>query len=140
MLKRIAIVIASVVIALPLLVSPAWACSCAPGTPRQYARWADLVFTGIADHVWTEPNDIGTPRGDERTFARFHVETRYKGYPGRWVTILPGETGNTCRVRFKEGRRYTVFAYKSKGRFNTGSCSGNQRGRINPKRYGFDDE
>lgn len=139
MLKRIAIVIAAVVMSLPMLVSPAWACSCAQGTPRQHARWADLVFTGIADHVWTEPNETGTPVGDEQTYARFHVETRYKGHPGRWVTILTGTTGNTCRVSFKEGRRYTVFAYKHHARFETGLCSGNKRGRINPRRYGFDE-
>ena len=138
MLRRVSIVVALVVIALPIAVSPAWACSCIRESRKDQARRADVVFTGIAQHVWTEPNEPGRPKGDEQTHARFEVGKRYKGHPGNWVTIDPGSPGNSCAFRFQEGRRYTVFADHYRGHLTTNLCSGTTPGRINGERYGFD--
>ena len=138
MLKRVLIVTVMAVTALPIAASPAWACSCIRESRKDQARRADVVFTGIAKDVWTEANEPGTPKGDEERHARFHVGRRYKGHPGRWVTIDSGATGNSCSFRFEEGRRYTVFADHYRGRLVTNLCSGTKPGRINPERYGFE--
>ena len=131
------------VMAIPVVASPCWACSCASSGDeaadrRAQARRADLIFYGVADReriVDPSPGD-GTS-GDEIVYMRFRVRRTYKGHPGRWVTISEGSTGNSCRYNFREGQRYTVFAYKHDDRFHTDICSGTQRGNINPKDYGL---
>lgn len=147
MLKRTLIVLFIAALAVPVVASPCWACSCstAAGTSPQeeregQANRADLVFTGVVTGESVHdpaPNDGLS--GDERIFNRFKVKKTYKGHPGRWVTIYTGTSGSSCRYNFKEGERYTVFAYENKDRWETNTCSGTKRGNINPERYGFDD-
>ena len=144
-MRRTLIVIFLVAIAVPVVASPCWACSCAAsGSPseqrRGQARSADLVFTGVVQRERIDdpaPNDGVS--GDERIYDRFRVGKTYKGHPGRWVTIYTGTSGDSCRYNFKKGERYTVFAYEHKGEWTTNTCSGTKQGRINPERYGFDD-
>lgn len=132
------------VMAVPVVASPCWACSCASTGDAQadrerQARAADLIFTGIAKNVWIKDNN-NDYSGDETRLARFRVRKTYKGHPGRWVTISTAQQGSVCGYPFKEGKRYTVFAYGSNvDGFDTNSCSGTKRGRINPENYGLDD-
>ena len=143
MLRRTLIVIFLAVLAIPVVASPCWACSCATTGDRDrdrhaHADGADLVFTGIAETTRIDdpsPNDGVS--GDERIYTRFRVRKIYKGHPGRWVTIYTGTKGNSCRYTFKEGERYTVFAYEHKDEWNTNICSGTKRGGINPDNYGL---
>ena len=145
-MRRTLLVIFIALLAVPVVASPCFACSCATSaetTPaerrRAQAKGSDLIFYGRADTVRLEdpaPNDGLS--GDERIHVRFRVREKYKGYPGRWVTIHDGTTGDTCHFGFKEGERYTVFAYKHKGEFHTNICTATKKGRINPERYGLD--
>lgn len=146
-MRRTLLVTFMALVAVPVVASPGWACSCAasadttPGEERRgQARNADLVFTGVVKGERVDdpsPNDGVS--GDERIYDRFKVGKTYKGHPGRWVTIYTGTSGSSCRYNFKEGERYTVFAYEHKDEWTTDICSGTKRGRINPERYGFDD-
>jgi hypothetical protein len=144
MLRRTLIVVFLVALAVPVVASPCWACSCATtGDPAQdrinHAESADLVFTGIAKSQ--RIIDEGDPdfHGDEMIATRFRVRTTYKGHPGRWVTVETYVSGATCGYNFDEGKRYTVFAFEERDHYSTNSCSGTKQGRINPERYGFDD-
>lgn len=145
MLKRTLIVIFLAVMAVPVVASPCWACSCATtgdraADRRAQAENADLVFTGIAKSqriVDPNPNDGYT--GNEEVYTRFRVRRTYKGHPGRFVTVVTASNGAACGYDFKEGDRYTVFAYEEKDGFHTDLCSGTKRGRIDPDNYGFDD-
>jgi hypothetical protein len=116
---------------------PCLACSCAPSTPRQEARSANVVFTGRVTRVIVEPDDNGL-LGDEKVRVRFRVGRRYKGRVRPRVWIHTGTTGNTCRFTFRRSRRYTVFASRYEGPLTTNICTGTKRGRIDPHRYGFD--
>ena len=145
MLRRTLIVIFLAVMAVPVVASPCWACSCAVSenpeeTRRMQAESADLIFTGIATSqriVDPAPDDGFT--GDEVVYTRFRVRKTYKGHPGRWVTVLTANNEAACGYNFTEGERYTVFAYEENDRYHTNICSGTQRGGINPERYGLDD-
>jgi hypothetical protein len=140
MLRRTLIVVFLVALAVPVVASPCWACSCAPVEDRsEYAENADLVFTGIAKSQRVV--DEGDPEfeGDEMIGTRFRVRKTYKGHPGRWVTVSTYANGATCGYHFEVGKRYTVFADERKGEYSTSLCSGTKQGRINPERYGFDD-
>ena len=144
MLRRTLIVVFLVALAVPVIASPCWACSCATsGNPaqdrRDYAERADLVFTGVARSERVV--DEGDPDfdGDETIGTRFRVGRTYKGHPGRWVTIRSHVSEATCGYDFEVGARYTVFAYEEKDGYATNLCSGTKRGRINPENYGFDE-
>jgi hypothetical protein len=144
-MRRTLLVIFMALVAVPVVASPCWACSCvSSGSEAENrhaaAQSADLVFTGVVQRERVHdpaPNDGVS--GDERIYDRFKVGKTYKGHPGRWVTIYTGTSGDGCRYNFKEGERYTVFAYEHKGEWMTNTCSETKRGRINPERYGFDD-
>ena len=139
MLRRTLIVIFLAVLAVPVIASPCWACSCAPQDRRDQAKRADLVFTGVAKSE--KVIDEGDPEyeGDEIIGTRFRVGRAYKGHPGRWVTVGSHVNSATCGYDFEMGKRYTVFAYEQNDGYRTDLCSGTKQGRINPERYGFDD-
>ena len=144
MLRRILIVVFLVALAVPVVASPCWACSCAASESpakdrRAQAKNADLVFTGVAKGQ--RVSDEGDPgfEGDETIATRFRVGRTYKGHPGRWVTVETYANGATCGYHFDVGTRYTVFAYEQRDGYNTSLCSGTKQGRINPERYGLDD-
>lgn len=144
MLRRTLIVVFLVVLAVPVVASPSWACSCmtsgnAAQDRRDQAERADLVFTGVAKSQ--RVTDEGDPEfeGDEMIGTRFRVGKTYKGHPGRWVTVSTHVNSATCGYQFEVGRRYTVFADEQNGEYGTGLCSGTKEGRINPERYGLED-
>jgi hypothetical protein len=144
MLRRTLIVVFLVALAVPVVASPCWACSCATSgnaaqDRRDQAERADLVFTGVAKSQ--RVTDEGDPEfeGDEMIGTRFRVGKTYKGHPGRWVTVATYANGATCGYHFEVGKRYTVFADEQNGEYSTGLCSGTKQGRINPERYGFED-
>ena len=145
MIRRTLIVIFLAVMTVPVVASPCWACTCAASgneaaDRRAQAENADLIFTGIAKKIRVDdpaPDDAYS--GDEKIYVRFRVHKTYKGYPREWRWIYTGVYGDTCRYEFEVGDRYTVFAYKHKGEFNTNICTGTKRGRINPDNYGLDD-
>ena len=113
---------------LPLAPTSASACSCAPATPEQYARWADVVFTGVVKEV----TETETQR---RTL--FELRVLYKGKARRHTEVHSGVQESACGVRFQDASKYTVFAGRSDGELWTGLCDGNQRGRIRHAKYGL---
>jgi hypothetical protein len=95
-------------------------------TPEQYARWADVVFTGVVEDV--------TETGMERA-ARFEARVVYKGRIRRHPTVRTAADEAACGVRFNQGTKYTVFAERTDQGLWTGLCSGNKRGKIRHARY-----
>jgi hypothetical protein len=115
---------------------PCLACTCAPATPRQHARAADVVFTGrVVNIVRPAPDNS---MGDDDVRVWFRVGRTFKGGTRAHRVVRTNESGAACGFTFRRGARYTVFAYREKQRLTTLLCSGTKRGRINPERYGFD--
>ncbi len=138
-MRKLLVVLALAVTALPLSAEPCYACSCAgpsEGEEREWrhraAREADVVFTG---RVWRIEGNYAE---GSRIKAHFFVEDAYKGtYRHRLVISTPSQ-GSACGFFFKRGARYTVFGYGEGPRlYSTHNCSESQRGRINPDRYGL---
>jgi hypothetical protein len=127
------------VAAVDVTAQPCLACSCIASTPREYAKRADVAFTGRVTRIAVARGDDGL-LGDEWVRVRFRVGRKYKGRIRPRVLLHTGTTGNTCRFIFRKGKRYTVFAtrHHHRDRLTTNICSGTKRGRINPDRYGFD--
>lgn len=113
---------------LPLVPTSASACSCAPATPEQYAKWADVVFTGVARDVTEAGMELATV---------FRVRVVYKGHASRVSEVHSGAHEESCGFRFREGTKYTVFADRGQGELSTNLCSGTKRGRIRHARYGL---
>lgn len=114
---------------LPLTARGVSACSCFGDTPKQLARNADVVFTGIVERV-TEIR--------KRLVTRFEIRVVYKGPLRRHMDVGSGSHEETCGVRFDEGMKYTVFAQRADdGDLGTTLCDGNKRGRIRHARYGL---
>ena len=137
MLRRTAIALLFVAGSVPLSAQPCWACSCAPryeGQTRQEYREqqadrADVVFTGRVRSI---------ERGSTWVEVRFWVGRKYKGTNREKLTISTSSSGASCGYSFKDGKRYTVFGYGDGPRnYSTGMCTGTQRGRIDPEKYGF---
>jgi hypothetical protein len=118
--------------------STAFACSCAPRTPDQYASDATLVFTGVVTSV------SGFPRGlvcssTSPVAATLDVETVYKGDVPRSLTVHTVVSGASCGYSFEAGKRYTVFPRMADGRLAAGLCNGNIEGTIVAGEYGLPD-
>jgi hypothetical protein len=75
----------------PFASRPAWACSCASGSPREWARDADAVFTGTVARVTNAAPD---------RVVNFDVDTVYSGarIPSIDVRTLAARSG--CGLRF----------------------------------------
>jgi hypothetical protein len=132
-------VVAAVGLALGTVVAtalPCFACTCAAATPRQHARAADVVFTGRVVKIVRPAPDNAI--GDDWMRVRFDAGLTYKGRARAGRVVRTNESGAACGFRFRRGKRYTVFAYRHKGRLETNICTGTKRGGINPDRYGFD--
>ena len=113
---------------LPLVPTPASACSCAPATREQYARWADVVFTGVVQEV--------TETVQQRV-TLFEVRVLYKGRTGRHAEVRSGVQESACGTRFDDGSKYTIFARRYDDGLWTTLCDGNRRGRIRHAKYGL---
>jgi hypothetical protein len=129
--RRVAVVLGLVAAMLPLSVRPAWAaCECvgAPTSPRDQAREAHVVFTGVVSSI-TTPASFA-----HEAFISFNVSTVYEGGSGSTVTVTTPIARGSCHFDFLPRVRYTVFADED---LSTGACSGNVRGVINAEGYGL---
>lgn len=126
-MRRLLLVLALVLGLVPVLSGRALACSCAPQPPAEYARGADVVFTGRATAI----NNTVTV-----TTTVFAVDTVYKGSAERYRIIETPAQGGACGYGFAEGHLYTVFAFLDhSGRWQTSSCSGNLSHGIVAAKY-----
>lgn len=113
------------------------ACSCLEGeSPCETFGSSSAVFVGTATGVKTEPRpqnreeveklrrfiDAGgewTPR-----MFKFSVELSFLGIEGTEVEVGTGSGGGDCGYDFVPGRRYLVYAYRTKSnRLATSICS-----------------
>lgn len=126
-MRRVLFVTALMLGLVPILANRAFACSCVSASPLDYARAADVVFTGKA---------IAKSETVSVTWTAFDVDTVYKGSPERYRIIESAGFNGGCGYGFVEGQRYTVFTSLDRsGRWQTGTCSGNVSDGINPARY-----
>lgn len=113
--------IASAIVATPLLVAApsANACSCGPPPTDPVAvRRSDAVFSG---RVTDQAGPLFS--GGENGFG-LDVETAYKGtvYETQWV--FSNTQGPACGINLTLGKRYIVFAHgEDASRLNTSICS-----------------
>jgi hypothetical protein len=129
--RRLGIVIGLVAALLPLSVRPAWAaCECvgASSSPRDQARDAHVVFTGVVTTITTP-----SPSSQDVQVS-FEVHEVYKGGSGSTITVSTPLARGACHFDFLPRVRYTVFADEH---LSTGACSGNIRGVINAMGYGL---
>ncbi|HEU5036380.1 MAG TPA: hypothetical protein VFT70_05210 [Nocardioides sp.] len=88
----------------------AHACSCAAGSPKQYAQWADVVFTGTLTEVEPPPRRLLMSSGDPATY-HFDVDAVLKGDVPSNAQVTSAVSGASCGL---EGmhvyREYVVYA------------------------------
>jgi hypothetical protein len=114
------------IVAVGVGVPTAWACQCVRRQPTQLARRAAVIFTGSTTSVSVR-NGLTT--------AFFAVATAYKGRVRARMVIRAPRT--SCSFDFRQGRRYTVFAFESAGVLQTNICSGTRLGAIRPAAFGL---
>jgi len=112
----------------PVASRTAWACSCAPSTPRERAQGANAVFTGTVARITDGPRD---------RVVNFDVDTVYKGERIASIDVHTGFGGGDCGVRFVVDRRYTVFASRLDGHLSAFSCSAPVEGDVDPAALGL---
>lgn len=124
---------ALILFALGLLVHApraAAACSCGPGAARACATYWDAtdVFAGVVTEVG---ESRVRHRGGESTrpfyyrLVRLTVGESFRGDAGRTVEVLTGRGGQDCGYDFAVGRRYLVYADRSReDRLYTSVCAG----------------
>lgn len=140
-MKRLAVALIIATGSVPLAAEPCFACSCAPreeGQSRQeyreeQAKNADVIFTGRVRRIEGSEDPGGSIE------AYFRVGKAYKGTHRKRLIIETNSSGAACGYSFKDGKRYTVFGFgEGPKRYSTGICTGTQRGRIDPEKYGLD--
>ncbi|WP_183092547.1 hypothetical protein [Nocardioides stalactiti] len=96
---------------------PAAACSCVGGDVRQFARWADVVFTGFV----AEADDR-----EQKVVYTFEVERVYDGEASATERVVTGNQGSACGLPgLQPGRRYAVYAGATDaGVLSMSSCGG----------------
>ena len=101
-----------------LVPSPARACSCATGEPRDLLREADAAFVGtMIDH------DDGLFSSAWETTFTFAVEHDLKGNLDDSVQVQAGTSESSCGIGFAEGDRVAMFLYIAGGHWTTSLCS-----------------
>jgi hypothetical protein len=130
-MKRLIVALVMAISGIAMAAPPCWACSCAPSTRKERANHADVVFFGRVRSI----TDDG---GAAELRVRFRVRKVYKGRNvDRFEVVRTASQEAACGFNFREGRRYTVFAFREDGRLSTNSCSGTKRGDIDPDNYGL---
>ena len=99
--------------------SPAYACSCAVMSEREYAVAADLVVRAVVTDL-REP--FLAMRSDAPVRVRLAVERVDKGEAGDQITLTTARSGASCGFSFERGHRYLIYARDGE----TGLCSGNR--------------
>ena len=126
-MHRVWLVVGLILGLVPVMAGRALACSCAPASPVEYARAADVVFTGVA---------IARSKTLSVSETAFAVDTVYKGSAERYRIIETAGFNGGCGYGFVEGHRYTVFAsLDHSSRWQTYSCSGNVSHGITAATY-----
>ncbi|GAA4374669.1 hypothetical protein [Nocardioides caricicola] len=111
-----------------VLVTPAasQACSCAPGTTRDYVAWADVVFAGALMEVEPPPRRSVMSSSDPNTYS-FSVTRSLEGQVGAFAVVESAMSGASCGLEgMQVGREYVVFATYHRGGLVSGLCSGTQ--------------
>lgn len=106
-----------------LLLSPsaASACSCIGDVPLCQSFWqADAVFAGeVLSFEKLDDDQLFS-----RRLARIRVERAWRGNVQGTVEVRTGAGGGDCGYSFRRGRKYLVYAYKTRdGKLTTGICS-----------------
>jgi hypothetical protein len=127
-LRRLLVVATVAGSLVPFAAKPAWACSCTTNTPAERAGRADAVFTGTVARITDGVRD---------RVVNFDVDTVYKGEANPSIDVHTALQGATCGVHFVLNRRYTVFAFQSKGEFSANSCEAPVGGNIDPSSLGL---
>jgi hypothetical protein len=109
MVRRLLVLLLLVIGPIPMVASPAWACSCKEGAG---IAEAELAFDGTVQSV---------AAGDGRSELRFAVDAVLKGAAGAEVTLTTSDHEAACGYRFETGARYRVYAVDG----TTSLCSGN---------------
>jgi hypothetical protein len=109
-MRRLLVLLLLVMAPIPVVASPAWACSCKAGIGIEDAR---LAFDGTVRSV---------DRAGAENYVRFAVEKLVKGSAGAEVTLTTSDAEASCGYRFDEGGRYRVYAVDDA----TSLCSGNE--------------
>lgn len=131
-MKRILWLFLLLAVLVPLSAGQAIACSCVQIPPKQVARDADVVLTGVTTSSDGDPLEVST--------STFAVEVVYEGdiIRGSEINIRHQTQEPSCGVTFEEGKRYTVFAYQAHGNLWTNSCWPRFRGAwANPSAFGL---
>jgi len=131
-----ALVHSTVVVSLLLTFTrDASACSCAsPGPPCQNALQVDAVFVGTVQSISPLPEDGPPLRPGEYRIPRtlrveFVAVVAFRGIQGPAMSVLTAGSGPACGYEFKQGKRYLVYATRTKDGTSlvTGICSRTRR-------------
>jgi hypothetical protein len=110
--RKVVLAAAAVVLALgvlPMIATPAMACSCAEAlTDQEYADQADAAFVGRVDEVVPAGWDLGS--SVERTIATFVVDEVYKGDVHTYTDVVTARDGASCGIDPVAGQTMVVFA------------------------------
>lgn len=105
------------------------ACSCAPREERETLRGVDAAVTARlieVEHVEPE-NPAGPISSGEATFT-YRILRVYKGSrrynlrEGKRLVLENTAAGASCGLPTKEGKRYGLMLFESRGELNTNSC------------------
>jgi hypothetical protein len=94
------------IVLLPFVAGDVYGCSCRERQPpcSQYAT-ADVVFSGLVKKITPDEAKV-------RLKMSFNVEKAFKGVSGTVIELTDSRT--SCSAEFDEGKKYLVYAYRSK--------------------------
>lgn len=100
-------------------------CTCAPAPLSGHYEKATLVFAGYPTVIRLRESSWQN-RPLQLLVVEFRVEKWWKGGRGKKVIVETGMGGGDCGSDFRVGRRYVIFAHKTRdGWLSTNICSGN---------------
>lgn len=124
-IAAVLVVLGLAVFVVPLVAAPpAYACSCASFTDKQYFERADLVFTGtLVDRE--EPPSGGTVSSADPVTLTFEVERVYKGSAVRDLDLTTARSSASCGLELEGRGPFLVFA-TDRGGLTAGLCDGSR--------------
>lgn len=125
-MRALRLLLAGVLGALSLVVlttSPSFACSCVQASPAEHVDAADVVVLGTVVDRQGPPLRPVMSSGDPATYT-VEVERVFKGVVRPTVHVLSADSGASCGLEAEEGRRYMVFADRTRGELWAGLCGG----------------
>jgi hypothetical protein len=107
-----------------LTATPSHACSCVTGSPAQYLRWADTVFTGTLTDIDPPSQRAVMSSTDPNTYT-FEVDRSFQGDHGSPVEVKSAMSGASCGLEWmRVGVRYLVYATSEDGELWASLCGG----------------